>query len=153
MQGVPIGLEASLCPSGSESRGPLLHLRSSTGADTPAGASSERQANLAMDRNWVRCATCSAPLVRPVAAIAVNGEHRHRFINPRGYVFDVRCFCEWRGLAPCGPPSREWTWFSGHSWQIQLCARCSAAVGWLFEGAGTAFVGLDAAKLSVAPDA
>jgi hypothetical protein len=81
--------------------------------------------------------------------MAVNGEHQHRFINPQGYIFDVRCFSDWRGLTGCGPRSREWTWFSGHTWQIQICKRCSGAVGWLFETEGAAFMGLDAAKVSV----
>jgi hypothetical protein len=98
---------------------------------------------------WVRCANCRAKIVHPRDAVQVEGEHRHRFINPAGYIFVIRCFSDWRGLIGCGAPSSEWTWFAGHTWQIQSCNRCAVVVGWLFQtpSGSRPFVGLDTAKL------
>jgi hypothetical protein len=46
---------------------------------------------------------------------------------------------------PVGERSSVWTWFPGYAWQIELCRRCAAHLGWSFHpdaGDGGPFYGL-----------
>jgi hypothetical protein len=58
----------------------------------------------------------------------------HTFVNPSAIVFTIGCFSEARGCSQHGARETFFTWFPGHAWQIALCARCQAHVGWSFSG-------------------
>jgi hypothetical protein len=76
------------------------------------------------------------------ARIEVDGSHEHRFTNPNGFQFHIGCFSSATGCALAGDPSTFFTWFPGHSWQVECCARCGAHLGWLFRSADAGFHGL-----------
>ncbi|MEJ5358272.1 MAG: cereblon family protein [Desulfobacterales bacterium] len=100
-------------------------------------------ARLALEEPWIRCRACGAGIARPVDRIAVGGRHRHRFANPYGIVFEIGCFAAADGCVPVGTPTEEFTWFSGHRWQVALCAACRTHLGWRFApAAGNGFFGL-----------
>ena len=104
---------------------------------------------------WIVCRQCLQRLTRPSERATVNGSHRHTFANPSGIVFEVGCFRMTSGVSLIGPPSYEFPWFSGHSWQIAICATCQSHLGWLFKGhGGSQFFGLilDRLKELMAPE-
>lgn len=80
------------------------------------------------------CRQCGQKLTRPSERTAVNGSHSHTFANPSGLVFEIGCFRMARGCSFIGPPSLEFPWFAGYSWQIAICSTCQAHLGWLFTG-------------------
>jgi hypothetical protein len=63
-------------------------------------------------------------------------------VNPASLVFVVRCFSRAEGALALGSPESEFSWFSGYAWQVAICGRCRAHVGWLYAGAGAPFAGL-----------
>lgn len=92
---------------------------------------------------WIVCRQCEQRLTRPSERTSINGSHRHTFANPSGVVFEIGCFAMVRGCSFIGPPSYEFPWFAGHSWQIAICSTCQIHLGWLFTGqAGVQFSGL-----------
>lgn len=104
---------------------------------------------------WIVCRQCLQRLTRPSERTVVNGSHRHTFANPSGVVFEIGCYRTASGLALIGPPSYEFPWFAGHSWQIAICSTCQWHLGWLFKGrGGSQFFGLisDRLKEIVAPE-
>lgn len=86
------------------------------------------------EERYIICRQCGQRLSRPSERIAVNGSHTHTFANPSGLVFEIGCFSMARGCAFIGPPSMEFPWFSGYSWQIAICSACQTHLGWLFLG-------------------
>jgi hypothetical protein len=95
------------------------------------------------EERWIVCRQCLQRLTRPSERTSINGSHRHTFANPSGLVFEIGCFMMVRGCSFIGPPSYEFPWFAGHSWQIAICSSCQTHLGWLFQGqAGTQFCGL-----------
>jgi hypothetical protein len=75
--------------------------------------------------------------------MAVGGSHNHTFANPNGVVFEIGCFNLVTGCSFIGPPSYEFPWFAGHSWQIAICSTCQTHLGWIFRGqGGVQFYGL-----------
>jgi len=88
------------------------------------------------------CAACERPITSDSARIAVAGRHEHTFANPYGFAYHIGCFSGAVGLAPVGPPSGEFAWFAGHTWQIEQCVGCGEHLGWIFRGPGAAFHGL-----------
>ena len=46
--------------------------------------------SLTEEERWLRCAQCSARVVRELARIEVNGAHQHEFMNPSGLRFRIR---------------------------------------------------------------
>lgn len=83
---------------------------------------------------WIVCRQCQQRLTRPSERVEVNGSHLHTFANPSGMVFEIGCFRMASGLSFIGPPSYEFPWFSGHSWQIVICSTCQTHLGWCFQG-------------------
>ena len=81
------------------------------------------------------------------ARTSPNGQHRHTFANPHGYVFDVRCFTSAPGALPAGAWSAEFSWFAGYRWQVVVCSRCQVHLGWLFQGGGGGFFALISNRL------
>jgi hypothetical protein len=93
------------------------------------------------------CKACGHALTRRSARIEVSGRHRHTCVNPSGVVFTIGCFEVAPGCIPFGGRSDHFTWFAGHTWQIALCAACSAHVGWSYQGASS-FHGLILDRIS-----
>ena len=92
------------------------------------------------------CAACTTRVAAEDAAIAMNGAHRHRFVNPAGVEFEIGCFRDAR-CRVAGAPTLEATWFAGFAWSFALCANCGAHLGWRYDGDGAAFLGLILARL------
>jgi len=86
------------------------------------------------EERWIICRQCRQRLTRPGERTSINGSHVHTFANPSGMVFEIGCFKMVRGCSFIGPPSYEFPWFSGHSWQIAICNICQTHLGWLFQG-------------------
>ena len=68
--------------------------------------------------------------------MTIRAAHVHEFMNPSGIRFAVACFSSAPGCMPVGERSTVWTWFPGFAWQIELCRRCAAHLGWSFHPAG-----------------
>lgn len=83
---------------------------------------------------WIVCRNCHNRLTRPSEQTSISGSHQHTFANPSGVVFEICCYRWAQGFAFRGPPSTDFTWFAGHSWQIVICASCQAHLGWHFSG-------------------
>jgi hypothetical protein len=86
------------------------------------------------EARYIICRQCGQRLTRPSERIAVNGSHTHTFANPSGLVFEIGCFNMATGCAFIGPPSMEFPWFTGYTWQIAICSTCQTHLGWLFLG-------------------
>ena len=86
------------------------------------------------EERWIICRQCQQRLTRPSERIPVNGSHVHTFANPSGLVFEIGCFRMVSGCSLIGPPSYEFPWFAGHSWQIAICNTCQTHLGWQFQG-------------------
>lgn len=116
----------------------------------PAKAS-ETDANL-RDKDegaWYVCRNCRQPIARPSDRITVQGSHSHTFANPSGIVFEIACFASAKGYSFMGPPSNDFTWFSGYAWRIAICAGCLNHIGWFFSAGegGNSFFGFILDKL------
>lgn len=94
------------------------------------------------EESWIVCRQCRQRLCRPSEGTVVNGAHRHTFANPSGIVFEIACYRNVQGCSLAGPPSTEFSWFAGHSWQIIICSGCLTHLGWRFNSnQGTQFHG------------
>ena len=126
-------------------RGPLRHPRYACGVpprDPSSVASTATQSAEVVARVPVVCASCRAPLTYRDLGRAVDGAHEHTFFNPAGVVYALRCFESAAGARTVGNPDLAFSWFAGWAWQIALCGRCGAHVGWRWEKGGASFVGL-----------
>ena len=90
----------------------------------------------------LRCAVCLAPVTTASARFLVDGRHVHVCCNPAGLVFEIGCFSSAIGCVVTGAPSREFTWFTGYSWQVALCRCCGQHLGWRFASEAGGFWGL-----------
>jgi len=90
----------------------------------------------------IRCASCDHRLSEQAYRITQSGAHEHTFVNPAGIVFHIACFAVAAGCAHVGLTEEAFTWFPGWKWQVAICARCHAHVGWIFRCAGQQFHGL-----------
>ena len=106
---------------------PLLHSSEETDSDFETSE----------EERWIICRQCRQRLTRPSERIQINGLHSHTFANPSGVVFEIGCFRMVSGLNFIGPPSHEFPWFAGHSWQIVICSACQTHLGWWFRGPGS----------------
>lgn len=98
------------------------------------------------------CRACGNLVTSAAARMQVEGKHRHVFFNPHGIMFELGCFQAAPGTVRTGPPVSEFSWFSGHTWQIAVCGRCSVHLGWYYEAARTGFYGLILPALSEEED-
>ena len=95
------------------------------------------------EERWIVCRQCQQRLTRPSERIQINGAHSHTFANPTGVVFEIGCYNMVSGLQYIGPPSYEFPWFAGYTWQIVICGACQMHLGWYFKGSGSGqFFGL-----------
>ncbi len=102
----------------------------------------QRTDQVAKRRKLLLCVQCQGPITWEEARIEVNGGHLHSFFNPHGIIFHIGCFSEAPGCVPASLPSKEFTWFSGFSWQVAHCGNCNEHLGWSFQGEAGAFHGL-----------
>ena len=109
-------------------------------AHTPRASSATTWAGVGRER--LLCAACGAPISARAWALAVDGAHEHRFMNPHGYQFHLGCFARAPGCALAGQPEAAYTWFPGWGWQIAACGACRVHLGWAFSGPGPTFFGL-----------
>lgn len=110
--------------------------------------SRDEAASRSRDGDAIVCARCGHAVTRRDSRVEVGGRHEHVHVNAHGYVHRVGCFREADGAVEATEPTRAWTWFPGYAWQIAVCRRCGAHVGWRFVREGDAFwgVALDAVR-------
>jgi hypothetical protein len=104
----------------------------------------------AVDRDRQRalvCAACGHRITDEAYRTEIGGAHEHTFVNPGGFVHRIGCFVAAPGCAYVGTTETAFTWFPGYSWQIAVCARCRAHVGWIYRCRGEQFHGLVIAAL------
>ena len=95
------------------------------------------------------CRQCRHIITFPSEVRIVGGSHLHSFANPQGIVYEIGCYNHAVGCGYVGPPSMEFTWFSGYSWRIAICNRCQVHLGWRFSNAdGHMFHGLITGRLT-----
>lgn len=94
------------------------------------------------------CARCDAPITDDGQRIEIGGLHEHSQINPGGFIWTFGCFAAAPGCVASGPPSTEFSWFPGRSWQVQRCGRCARHLGWRFHGPDGSFYGLIVDRLA-----
>jgi len=79
----------------------------------------------------VKCANFKYLISRWCWQTSVGGHH-HRFTNPLGLSFHIRCFEFAPGTRFVGTPTEDHTWFTGYGWAIAHCASCHTHLGWYF---------------------
>ncbi len=85
------------------------------------------------DPRALRCRSCSAPITHPDALFAMrHGSPFQVFPNPAGLVYELLTARYAVGLSFTGPPTEEFTWFAGYTWQVASCARCGVHLGWRY---------------------
>jgi hypothetical protein len=78
------------------------------------------------------CRSCDHLITDRRHRIEVQGKHRHRFMNPAGFVFVIGCFAEAIGCVVIGPDNLDYPWFANHAWRYAHCAGCAQLIGWQF---------------------
>jgi hypothetical protein len=101
-------------------------------AGTASRSVPDTRTDLPQGREPITCRACRHPITRTDECISVQGGHEHTFANPHGIVFRIGCFGAADGCGYLGPPTFEFTWFSGFQWRIALCLNCMINLGWLF---------------------
>lgn len=129
------------------------HLPISLLKSPPPGSDSDLEVKdktslAAPEKKKVLCRSCGAEITDNSFATNVNDSHEHSFFNPHGYVFQIRCYSAATGCISAGNPSNEFTWFSGYTWQLAVCNKCSAHLGWRFQSDSVSFYGLIRDKIS-----
>ena len=95
----------------------------------------------------LRCAACGHRITDRAYRSELLGAHEHTFVNPAGVVHTIGCFVAAPGCAYRGPTETAFSWFPGYAWQVAVCGRCSAHVGWIYRLAPEQFHGLILAAL------
>ena len=93
------------------------------------------------------CVVCEHRISDTDHRIEMAGAHEHTFVNPNGIVHHIGCFDAAPGCGYIGDTESAFSWFPGWTWQIAVCSRCRAHVGWIFRNAGEQFHGLVVAAL------
>jgi hypothetical protein len=126
-----------------------LRPKTGKGASAETDTQPEEHTEPSEEELWVVCRQCGQRLSKPSERISVGGSYSHTFANPNGIVYEIGCYRMVTGCSFFGPPSYEFPWFSGHSWQIAICGSCQVHLGWLFRGkAGEQFFGLILERIS-----
>jgi len=134
---------------------PLLLKTEGSESQRPKGEEDSQSATLEEDDEeaWYVCKQCRNQLAHSSARKMMQGSHTHTFANPSGVVFEIACFSSARGYSFLGPPSTEFSWFSGHSWRIIVCSVCITHLGWIFSAQnGSSFFGLITDRIILMPD-
>lgn len=145
-----MNLPAAHCPAPRRAQPALLLLREAPAGGERPGAGAEEHPDREDGGRRIVCRFCGQTVTTERARTERGGSHRHVFANPHGYVFDLALFSAAPGCRCEGPPSTEFPWFAGCSWQVALCRRCDIHLGWRFAplSGGAAFHGLIADRLA-----
>ena len=103
-------------------------------------------------RRRLLCAACGEIVTHEDEAIEIANEHAHVFVNPGGFIYEIRCFGRAPGCTGEGPTTDQWTWFPGYRWQVGVCALCGIQLGWIYRGADQVFFGLIDDRLAASDD-
>jgi len=112
------------------------------GAGNEIAEDKESKASTGHGGRKLVCKLCRSVITRQELGMEVNGQHRHVFFNPHGYVFELGCFASAKNVVPTGPKTDEFTWFPGLTWQVVACAHCASQLGWRYTGGDGGFYGL-----------
>jgi hypothetical protein len=104
-------------------------------------AESSRDAQAPGDDS-LRCTACDHRITERGYRREMSGAHEHVFVNPAGLSFRIGCFVAAPGCVHVGMTSGVFSWFAGWTWQVAVCSRCRAHLGWMFRCAGEQFHGL-----------
>lgn len=99
------------------------------------------------DEEALICAACEHVITSRAYRIEQLGAHEHTFVNPAGVVHHIGCYALAPGAMSVGAPQDAFSWFPGWSWQIALCGRCRAHLGWSYRCVDETFHGLITAAL------
>jgi hypothetical protein len=83
--------------------------------------------------DWL-CIVCNKKITSDKERFEYNYQSEFQFINPSGFYFDILTFYDADGCKEMGEPTKDFTWFEGHSWSFAVCRRCSNHLGWKYEG-------------------
>lgn len=97
---------------------------------------------------WLCCRDCGHRITKEAWLVVRAGNVAHRFRNPAGQAFHLRCFGNAPGATPTGPTSDFFTWFPGYAWQMALCGDCRTHLGWRYGSDSATFWGLITDKLA-----
>ena len=97
---------------------------------------------VAPDERALVCSVCSHRITDEDHRIEMNGAHEHTFVNPHGIVHHIACFNAAPGCVHVGTTETAFSWFPGWTWQVAVCARCRAHLGWIYRNSGQQFHGL-----------
>ncbi|WP_319525554.1 cereblon family protein [uncultured Desulfosarcina sp.] len=112
-------------------------------------SAADRDRAMETPEDAIVCRRCLHEITSPVEIREINGAHTHTFANPEGIIFEIGCYRDARGCGYIGPPSTEFTWFSGYTWRIAVCGNCHSHLGWLFSAPdGRFFHGLITSRIS-----
>lgn len=99
-----------------------------TGTETDVKVQKELKAD-----DWL-CIACNHKITSDKDRFEFNRQSEYHFINPSGYHFDIILFSEAVGCREFGEPTRDYTWFAGHSWSYATCSHCGNHLGWKYTG-------------------
>lgn len=94
------------------------------------------------ENNLILCRNCGNTITSIENMITVNDRHKHTFINPAGYTYQIGCFSAADGCIVYGDPTPEHSWFNGFSWNYAICSQCINHIGWYYQGRNESFFGL-----------
>lgn len=82
-----------------------------------------------------QCSNCGALISSSDRLLALNGNHRHLFVNPAGLECHFYTFASCPGTIATGMPIQEYSWFDGYGWHLAFCRVCGLHLGWHYEAA------------------
>ena len=91
----------------------------------------------------IRCRLCGTAITDQSEALEIGLSHQHRYTNPDGISFNIRCYHNAPGCSISGTPTDQDSWFGGYRWQFASCHQCYEHLGWYYENSKQrAFFGL-----------
>lgn len=87
------------------------------------------------------CRDCGHKVTQVAERIEIWGSHDYTFGN-LGYPVRLGCFRNAPGCIGTQRVSHGYSWFRGYAWQIQLCSKCHAQLGWEYMSPDDSFYGL-----------
>ncbi len=109
--------------------------------------SSTDSAGTTTDDDAIVCVACEHRITSSAYRIEMAGAHEHTFVNPGGVVHHIGCYVAAPGAIQIGDPQTAFSWFPGWNWQIVLCGRWRAHLGWIYRCSPDQFHGLIVAAL------
>ena len=88
--------------------------------------------NIVVD-DWL-CRICLQKITSDKLRYLYEGKSEFSFINPAGHQFEILTFANTIGCNIVGESTGEFTWFPNYNWQICLCNKCNAQLGWYYLG-------------------